>query len=61
MNWAIGCTGTEEANAEPGQKHGPKLRSGIVDSPGVTVTPASLYLEQLRERLGAQAVANTGY
>ena len=61
MNWAIGCAGAVEPGSEPGQKNGPKLRSGILDSPGVPVTPPSLYLAQLRERLGAEAVANIGY
>ena len=37
------------------------IPSGIFDSPNVPVTPASLYLEQLRERLGDQAPANIGY
>ncbi|SPF55884.1 conserved exported hypothetical protein [Candidatus Sulfopaludibacter sp. SbA4] len=43
MNWAIGCTGKPVSAGEP---------SGIFDSPNSPVAPASLYLEQLRERLG---------
>jgi hypothetical protein len=39
----------------------PMLPQGIIDSQGTPVTPASLYLEQLRERLGAQALKNIGY
>jgi hypothetical protein len=39
----------------------PKLPQGIIESQGAPVTPASLYLEQLRDRLGAQAVRNIGY
>jgi hypothetical protein len=53
MNWCIGCVG--QAVMQP---VGPK---GIFDSPGKPVEPASLYLEQLRERLGALAVTNIGY
>jgi hypothetical protein len=52
MNWCIGCTGEEITKDD---------RSGIFDSRGVPVEPASLYLEQLRERLGEQALVNIGY
>ncbi len=61
MNWAIGCQGSAETSAQPGDKGGAKLASGIFDSHGTQVAPASLYLAQLRERLGAQALANIGY
>jgi hypothetical protein len=61
VNWAIGCIGRAETSAQPGDKSGAKLPSGIFDSPGTRVAPASLYLAQLRERLGAQALANIGY
>ncbi len=61
MNWAIGCQGAAETSAQPGDKNGAKLPSGIFDSPGTPVTPGSLYLAQLRERLGPQALANIGY
>jgi uncharacterized protein (TIGR03437 family) len=50
LNWCIGCVG----KATPAS-------DGIFDSPNVLVKPASLYLEQLRERLGASALANIGY
>ena len=53
MNWCIGCVGQ--------QVEMPGMPSGIFDSPGKPVEPSSLYLEQLRERLGDQAVANIGY
>jgi hypothetical protein len=33
----------------------------MVDSPGTAVTPPSLYLAQLTERLGPQAGKNIGY
>lgn len=53
VNWCIGCVGKAVIQANtPG---------GIFDSPGVQVVPASLYLEQLRERLGDRALANIGY
>lgn len=61
MNWAIGCKGEEESSTQPGSPNGPKLPSGIFESRNAPVTPASLYLAQLRERLGPQALANIGY
>ena len=61
VNWAIGCKGQPEVHAQPGDKNGPKLPSGIFDSHGIPVTPSSLYLAQLRERLGPQALENIGY
>jgi hypothetical protein len=61
MNWAIGCQGNIESSPEPGQKNGPKLPRGIFESQGTPVAPASLYLAQLRERLGPQALTNIGY
>jgi hypothetical protein len=48
MNWAIGTKGKQSGD-------------GTFDSPGTPVTPGSLYLAQLCERLGPQAVANIGY
>ena len=51
MNWCIGCVG-DPVKTEP---------VGIFDSPGKPVEPASLYLEQLRERLGEAAVKAIGY
>jgi hypothetical protein len=60
MNWAIGCRGTREESGMP-FGHKPNLPQGIFDSHGTPVTPASLYLAQLRERLGAQALRNIGY
>jgi hypothetical protein len=36
-------------------------QNGIYDHVGQTVTPSSLYLEQLKERLGETAVHNIGY
>jgi hypothetical protein len=37
------------------------LPEGIYDSHDVPVAPASLYLAQLYERLGKQALVNIGY
>jgi len=63
-NWGIGNKG-EQLTAkmpvyDPGQ---PAVvpPQGIIDSQGKAVAPASLYLEQLKERLGEQAVRNIGY
>jgi hypothetical protein len=51
MNWCIGCKG-EPVETPP---------VGTFDAKGATVEPSSLYLEQLRERLGEKAVAAIGY
>jgi hypothetical protein len=53
MNWCIGCTGERTKAAD--------IPEGTYDSPGRAVEPVSLYLEQLRERLGDAALANIGY
>jgi hypothetical protein len=42
-------------------KHPEKLPAGLVDSPGAPVAPASLYVAQLTERIGAAAVTALGY
>ncbi len=56
-NWAIGCVGKQDLAPMPfGTK--PMLPQGYIDSNDKPVSPASLYLEQLRERLDEQAVAN---
>lgn len=59
-NWCIGCVGTETSAAQPGG-NGTLLPNGVYDSLGTPVTPSSLYLEQLRERLGNQTLVNIGY
>jgi len=59
-NWAIGCSGEQRTDVMPFQ-HTERLPAGIVDSPGVPVAPASLYLAQLAERLGPAAVRSLGY
>jgi hypothetical protein len=58
-NWCIGCTG----RFTPILWHGgqipiPASPSETHESPGVAVTPASLYLAQLRDRLGDAALKN---
>jgi hypothetical protein len=59
-NWMIGCTGPNIPTARPFDS-APALPLGISDSPGAPVAPQSLYLAQLAERLGPQAVRNIGY
>jgi len=49
QNWAIGSSGN------------PGTSTGALDSLGVPVAPKSLYLQQLCERLGPQALTNIGY
>jgi hypothetical protein len=61
-NWCIGCTGRHT----PILWHGnpivvPPIPSETFESPGTAVTPASLYLAQLKDRLGAAAVKRIGY
>ncbi len=60
VNWAIGCIGASVLAPRPFDKS-PNLPEGIFDSPGKPVTPQSLYLTQLAERLGPQAIRNIGY
>lgn len=53
LNWCIGCVGKEvTTGATP---------NGIFDSPGKMVEPRSLYLQQLRDRVGPDALRNIGY
>jgi hypothetical protein len=59
-NWMIGCLGQSRPMPRPFDKE-PKLAGGTMDSHGTPVTPQSLYLTQLAERLGPQAVKNIGY
>ncbi len=62
QNWAIGSTGTLQHSAAPGSATGAApLPEGIIDSAGTAVTPRSLYLQQLCERLGPGAVHAVGY
>jgi len=50
-NWTIGGLGSAYGYSD----------NGIYDTLGSMVSPHSLYLEQLRERLGGAAVENIGY
>jgi hypothetical protein len=56
-NWMIGCTGPNKPAPRPFDP-APNLPLGTMDSPGVPVRPQSLYLAQLAERLGPQALKN---
>ncbi len=60
FNWMIGCIGPNVPTPRPFDS-APTLPLGISDSPGKPVAPQSLYLAQLAERLGPQAVKNIGY
>jgi len=62
-NWSIGDVGEQLSAPMPvfDRSRGFPLTGGIVESSGKHVEPASLYLEQLRERLGPAAVAAIGY
>ena len=60
VNWLIGGVGRIETAPRPFGA-GPLLEGGTVDSPGVPVAPQSLYLAQLRERLGPAALKAIGY
>ncbi|MGC2639923.1 MAG: hypothetical protein WA294_22270 [Acidobacteriaceae bacterium] len=63
LNWSIGDIGNQRTASMPvfDASKQPTLPQGVVESSGTHVEPASLYLEQLRERLGPQAVAAIGY
>jgi len=63
-NWSIGNRGKEDLGSRPTFDPGPALPmlpQGYIESEGQSVSPSSLYLEQLKERLGPQAVKNIGY
>ena len=59
-NWMIGCIGPNIPTARPFDS-APTLPLGISDSPATPVAPQSLYLAQLAERLGPQALKNIGH
>jgi hypothetical protein len=62
--WSIGNRGEQTDPAFPIFDGGPKrapLPPATVDSPGKPVQPRSLYLAQLKERLGGEALKNIGY
>jgi len=53
LNWCIGCIGTPVTTGG--------TPNGIFDPLGTMVSPSSLYLQQLRDRLGPDAVRSIGY
>jgi hypothetical protein len=59
QNWCIGCVGTVTTAVEAGS--GKTVPNGIFESLGTKVTPNSLYLAQLCDRLGPNALVNIGY
>ena len=59
-NWAIGCVGERQQTARLFDTS-PILPEGTFDAFGNNVVPQSLYLAQLEERLGPQALKNVGY
>jgi hypothetical protein len=59
-NWCIGCVGAPVSALEPNEPKRP-VPDGIFDAVGTMVAPSSLYLAQMCDRLGPQAVANIGY
>lgn len=60
-NWVIGSKGESTPLRRPFDQSGPTLPVGIFDSHNVSVFPQSLYLAQLKERLGTEALKNLGY
>jgi len=65
ITWAMGNRGPLKSQGMPdgkgGRVHGTPLPSGLIESQGKPVTPQSLYLSQLAERLGPDALKNIGY
>jgi len=65
ITWAMGNFGSLQSQGMPngkgGRVHGDPLPSGSIESQGRPVTPQSLYLSQLAERLGPRALKNIGY
>ncbi|UTH75371.1 glycoside hydrolase family 55 protein [Chromobacterium sp. IIBBL 290-4] len=60
-NWAIGSSGALSPDMPDAQGVPAPPQLGAVDSANVRVGPDSLYLMQLCQRLGPQAVKNIGY
>ncbi len=63
-NWAIGNRGDQLLSNMKTYGPGPQLPplpQGVIESQGTPVVPSSLYLQQLRDRLGDQALRNIGY
>ncbi|WP_294618465.1 hypothetical protein [uncultured Bacteroides sp.] len=60
-NWVIGSTGESTPLRRPFNRTGATLPVGIFDAHNTPVTPQSLYLAQLKERMGETALQNIGY
>jgi hypothetical protein len=60
VNWAIGCIGARQQTARLFDTT-PIEPEGVFDSHNKPVAIQSLYLAQLKERLGTQALKNIGY
>jgi hypothetical protein len=60
LNWLVGSIGESKRSPRPFGS-GPLLAEGTLDSPGQHVSPESLYLAQLAERLGPRALRAIGY
>ncbi|MBB5436499.1 hypothetical protein HDC92_000163 [Pedobacter sp. AK017] len=60
-NWVIGSKGKSMPLPRPFNNAGPALPEGIFDAQNTRVNPSSLYLAQLEERLGKQALKAIGY
>lgn len=60
LNWMIGCVGERSLKPRPFGT-APLLEEGTVQSHGTHVHPGSLYLAQLEERSGKEALRNIGY
>ncbi len=65
QGWAMVDRGPLSSEGVPdgkgGRVHGAPLLSGSIESQGKPVTPQRLYLSQLAERLGPNALKNIGY
>lgn len=59
-NWVIGSKGKKVQRPMPFNKE-PNAPEGVYDSYEKQVTPTSLYLAQLKQRLGEKALKNIGY
>ena len=62
-NWSIGNRGEQVNPPMPvfGGPRRPQPAAAVLESAGKSVKPESLYLEQLKERLGAEALRKIGY
>ncbi|WP_343302934.1 hypothetical protein AAHN97_15395 [Chitinophaga niabensis] len=61
-NWVIGSLGEKTKRPIPFETMDkPALPEGYYDAHNTPVAPASLYLEQLSQRLGPEALVNIGY